>query len=53
MQATTHGLSTDMNGHVYFFCSDDCKEKFDTDPSQFMDKLPDWEGDDYRAWPME
>ena len=52
MQAITHGLSTDLNGRVYFFCSEDCKKQFDADPSQFADRLPEWEESE-RSWPVQ
>lgn len=54
LQATTHGLTSDLNGRVYFFCSAECKERFDRDPAQFELTLSqEIEDSDYRSWPME
>ena len=31
-----HALSSQYNGRTYYFCSKECKVKFDADPTQFV-----------------
>jgi Cu(I)/Ag(I) efflux system membrane fusion protein len=32
------GLKTEVRGHTYYFCSDQCKQQFDTDPARYIAK---------------
>ncbi len=55
LEATSNGLTSDQAGRVYFFCSRECKERFERDPGAFMGTLPEWEESDLsdRSWPIE
>jgi Cu+-exporting ATPase len=35
-QATADGLTAEVDGKTYFFCSEDCKEQFKQDPQRFL-----------------
>lgn len=55
LESTQRGLTSDYMGRVYYFCSEECKARFDRDPSQFAAHQSEWEEWDIpdRAWPVE
>lgn len=40
-QATADGLTAEVDGKTYFFCSEDCKEQFKQDPQRFLTEKAD------------
>ena len=39
-KARAAGKTSEYSGRNYYFCSDECKTKFDKDPEKFAGKLP-------------
>ena len=40
VDAATAAGRTEHNGQTYYFCGSKCKEKFDLNPEQYLDKPP-------------
>lgn len=40
---------SEYEGQTYFFCSADCKRRFDTHPEQYLDETDRAQGKAYRA----
>jgi Cu+-exporting ATPase len=36
---TTSTINTEYNGKTFFFCSEECKEVFETDPAPYANKV--------------
>jgi YHS domain-containing protein len=55
LDATQAGLTTDYMGRIYYFCSAECKTRFDAEPSTFAGQYNEWEEWDIpdRTWPLE
>lgn len=45
VDSTKEGLSVQYNAQNYYFCSKECKERFERDPAAFI-SLPEWETTD-------
>lgn len=43
--ATNEGLLSQYNAQNYYFCSKECKQRFERDPGAFM-SAPEWESAD-------
>ena len=39
-KAIAAGRKTDFQGKTYYFCSDDCEQKFNKNPKQYAEKAP-------------
>ena len=37
-KSVAKGLKTEAGGHIYYFCSDQCKGKFDVNPTHYLTK---------------
>jgi YHS domain-containing protein len=40
---------SEYEGQVFYFCSMECKRKFDSHPGQYLDETDRAQGDAYRA----
>jgi YHS domain-containing protein len=41
--AAQEGLFSNREGHVVYFCSADCKARFDKDPEAYSMRLTEWQ----------
>ena len=46
--AEHEGLTSEYNGRTFYFCSQECKNRFERDPGAFM---VDWESTDDESTP--
>lgn len=55
LDATQSGLTSDYMDRVYYFCSGDCKTRFDREPARFVGQYNEWEEWNIpeRLWPTE
>ena len=44
--AEAQNLVTEQHGRVFHFCSDECKQQFDRDPTNYVGQPGDWDSTD-------
>ncbi len=49
IRAGEEGLSTEEAGRTYYFCSRECKQRFDRDTGAFMELYPEFQHPDQEA----
>lgn len=50
-QAESQGLYSEREGQRFYFCSEECKQKFDMTPGSFSQVMPDESmSEEDRAW---